>query len=119
MRLLPGYYREQWEEDMITAFRRFEKVGIDTGSFNMVGLPEETPFYITRFNAGWRYGRAVRELARINSAYGVLGYPDRRADYDRRRAAQLLAVVEGRQNGAPRREIEPAPLAFGPPGGRP
>src|SRR5215217_1953930 len=37
-----------------------------------------------RANAGWRPGRAGRELARINSAYGVLGYPDRRADYDRR-----------------------------------
>src|SRR5262249_14103501 len=30
-------------EDMITAFHRFEEVGIDTVSFNMVGLPEETP----------------------------------------------------------------------------
>ena len=30
-------------EDMVTAFHRFEKVGIDTVSFNMVGLPDETP----------------------------------------------------------------------------
>ena len=30
-------------EDMITALARFKKVGIETVSFNMVGLPEETP----------------------------------------------------------------------------
>jgi radical SAM superfamily enzyme YgiQ (UPF0313 family) len=30
-------------EDMITAFHRFADVGIETVSFNMVGLPEETP----------------------------------------------------------------------------
>jgi len=30
-------------EDMVTAFHRFEEVGIETVSFNMVGLPEETP----------------------------------------------------------------------------
>jgi hypothetical protein len=30
-------------EDMITAFDRFKKVGIETVSFNMVCLPEETP----------------------------------------------------------------------------
>ncbi len=30
-------------EDMITAFHRFEAAGIETMSFNMVGLPEETP----------------------------------------------------------------------------
>jgi hypothetical protein len=71
-----------------------------------------------RANAGWRPGRAGRELARINSAYGVLGYPDRRADYDRRRAAQLLDAVEGRQNGPPRLEIEPALLSYRPPSRR-
>ena len=71
-----------------------------------------------RANAGWRPGRAGRELAQINSAYGVLGYPDRRADYDRRRAAQLLETVERRQNGAPRLEIEPALLSYRPPSRR-
>ncbi len=30
-------------EDMIAAFHRFKEVGIETVSFNMVGLPEETP----------------------------------------------------------------------------
>jgi anaerobic magnesium-protoporphyrin IX monomethyl ester cyclase len=30
-------------EDMVTAFHRFEEVGIETVSFNMVGLPDETP----------------------------------------------------------------------------
>jgi len=30
-------------DDMITAFHRFKEVGIETVSFNMVGLPEETP----------------------------------------------------------------------------
>ena len=39
-----------------------------------------------RLNARWRPGRAARELAMLNAAYGILGYPDRRADYDRRRA---------------------------------
>jgi hypothetical protein len=39
-----------------------------------------------RHNAWFRPGKAARELALINAAYGVLGYPDRRADYDRRRA---------------------------------
>lgn len=38
-------------------------------------------------NARWRQGRAARELALVNAAYGVLGYPERRADYDQRRAA--------------------------------
>jgi DnaJ-like protein len=71
-----------------------------------------------RTNAAWRPGRAARELAQINAAYGVLGYPDRRADYDRRRAAQLLAAAEGRQNGASRGEIEPALLSYRPPGRR-
>jgi hypothetical protein len=39
-----------------------------------------------RLNAHWRPGRAARELALINAAYGVLGYADRREDYDRRRS---------------------------------
>ena len=37
-------------------------------------------------SARFRQGRAARELALVNAAYGVLGYPERRADYDRRRA---------------------------------
>src|SRR6266705_1427065 len=39
-----------------------------------------------RLNARWRPGRAARELALLNAAYGILAYTDRRADYDRRRA---------------------------------
>ncbi len=35
--------RDLKASDMITAFLRFEKVGIETISFNMVGLPFETP----------------------------------------------------------------------------
>ena len=37
-------------------------------------------------SARWRPRRAARELVLVNAAYGVLGYPERRADYDRRRA---------------------------------
>lgn len=46
-----------------------------------------------RTNATFRPGRAARELAQINAAYSVLGYPDRRADYDARRAAPRLPVA--------------------------
>jgi hypothetical protein len=44
-----------------------------------------------RLNARWRPERAARELALLNAAYGILGYPDRRADYDGRRANALTA----------------------------
>jgi hypothetical protein len=56
-----------------------------------------------RLRARWRPGRASRELAQINAAYGVLGYPERREDYDRRRAAAALEPVDGLtdQNLAP------------------
>ena len=37
-------------------------------------------------DAGWRPGRAARQLAELNAAYEILGKPDRRADYDRQRA---------------------------------
>ena len=42
-----------------------------------------------RSKGWWRPGRAARELAAINAAYGVLGYPERRREYDRRRARAL------------------------------
>lgn len=35
--------RELKEEDMVTAFHRLQKAGIPTFSFNMIGLPFETP----------------------------------------------------------------------------
>jgi hypothetical protein len=47
-----------------------------------------------KMDARFRQGRAARELALVNAAYGVLGYPDRRADYDRRRA-EADALAEG------------------------
>jgi hypothetical protein len=34
----------------------------------------------------WRPGKAARDLAELNAAYEILGTPDRRADYDRRRS---------------------------------
>ncbi|MCC7107465.1 MAG: J domain-containing protein [Chloroflexi bacterium] len=46
-----------------------------------------------RMHATFRPDRAARELARINAAYAVLGYPDRRADYDARLAAPKLPAV--------------------------
>ena len=46
----------------------------------------------------WRPGQAVRQLAELNAAYEILGKPDRRADYDRRRARQ--AIFEQRLNGS-------------------
>jgi hypothetical protein len=39
-----------------------------------------------RSKGWWRPGRAARELAAINAAYGVLGYPERRREYDHRQA---------------------------------
>jgi hypothetical protein len=45
-----------------------------------------------RSKGWWRPGRAARELASINAAYGVLGYPERRREYDLRRSE----VREGR-----------------------
>ena len=51
-----------------------------------------------RLNARWRPERAARELALLNAAYGTLRYPDRRADYDRRRA-EAAAGLDG-QPGA-------------------
>jgi hypothetical protein len=55
----------------------------------------------------WRPGQAVRQLAELNAAYEILGKPDRRADYDRRRlrrAAYERALngsvgIDGFQNG--------------------
>jgi hypothetical protein len=72
--------------------------------YAILGVPEDaTPAEIERayrdlasrrLNAQWRPGKAARELALINAAYGVLGYPDRRADYDQRRAGALALVDE-------------------------
>lgn len=45
----------------------------------------------------WRPDQAVRQLAEVNAAYEILGKPDRRADYDRRRARRI--VIERRANG--------------------
>lgn len=47
-----------------------------------------------RLNARWRPGRAARELTLINIARGILAYPERRADYDRRRA-EAAARADG------------------------
>src|SRR5688500_15775757 len=46
----------------------------------------------------WRPDQAVRQLAELNAAYEILGKPDRRADYDRRRAraAMLDRTMNGR-----------------------
>lgn len=61
-----------------------------------------------RLNARWRRRRAARELALLNAAYGVLAYPERRAEYDRRRA-ERAARGEDEPNGlAP---VEPESLA--------
>lgn len=46
----------------------------------------------------WRPGQAVRQLAELNAAYEILGKPDRRADYDRRRARR--AAYERSFNGS-------------------
>jgi hypothetical protein len=62
-----------------------------------------------RLNARWRPERAARELAVLNAAYGILGYPDRRADYDRRRAGDARGT--GNDGGAAEAlpEYEPPP----------
>ena len=78
--------------------------------------PDATPAEIERAyrregakrqRAYLRQGRAAREMALINAAYGVLGYAERRADYEmfglRGEVAQLetgigqyLATASGR-----------------------
>jgi hypothetical protein len=59
-------------------------------------------------NARWRAGRAARELALVNAAYGVLGYPERRADYDRRRSAAADRAASELEEG-PRALPSPEP----------
>lgn len=59
-----------------------------------------------RLNARWHRRRAARELALLNAAYGVLAYPERRAEYDRRRAARAAG---GDANGPV--TIEPEKLS--------
>jgi len=48
----------------------------------------------------WRPSQAVRHLAELNAAYEILGKPDRRADYDRRRVRR--AFVQPNLNGSAR-----------------
>jgi hypothetical protein len=48
-----------------------------------------------RLNARWRPERAARELTLLNAAYGTLRYPDRRVEYDQRRA-EAAALGDGR-----------------------
>ena len=71
-----------------------------------------------RLRARWRPGRAARELAQINAAYGVLGYPERRDDYDRRRAAAAQAEAEGWAPPDEPEPVEPALQAYRQPSGR-
>ena len=62
-------------------------------------------------SARWRPGRAARDLALVNAAYGVLGYPERRADYDRRRAEAAARTDEEPEEYEPP-EAEPALLSY-------
>jgi hypothetical protein len=62
-----------------------------------------------RLNARWRTERAARELALLNAAYGILGYPDRRADYDRRRAQAAARPGDERVADQPSAEDDPPP----------
>ena len=48
----------------------------------------------------WRPSQAVRRLAELNAAYEILGKPDRRADYDRRRVRR--SIVQPSLNGSAR-----------------
>jgi hypothetical protein len=61
-----------------------------------------------RLNARWRPSQAARELALLNAAYGILGYPARREDYDRRRGEAASQANDGQVTGAPGTE-EPEP----------
>ena len=64
-------------------------------------------------NARWRAGRAARELALVNAAYGVLGYPERRIDYDRRRAAAAARAEAEESDGMyALPESEPALVSY-------
>ncbi len=64
-----------------------------------------------RLNARWRPERAARELALLNAAYGTLRYPDRRADYDRRRA-EAAAGVDGQSGSDDFEALEAEPRPF-------
>jgi hypothetical protein len=69
----------------------------------------------SRTRARWRPGRAARELAMINAAYGILGYPERRADYDRRRAEAAARAADGESgNGLASLAQEPALVTYRP-----
>jgi curved DNA-binding protein CbpA len=62
-----------------------------------------------RLNARWRPGQAARELALLNAAYGILGYPDRREDYDRRRGEAAAQASDGQVGSeSDNEELEPA-----------
>src|SRR6476619_6200304 len=65
-----------------------------------------------RLKAVWRPARAARELAAINAAYGILGYPERRADYDRRRVEAAARADWERENGHESVDPEPALVTY-------
>jgi hypothetical protein len=67
-----------------------------------------------RLNARWQPGRAARELTLINMAHGVLAYPERRADYDRRRAEAAARAdgAEGEQAKAASKRLSAVAVPF-------
>jgi hypothetical protein len=73
-------------------------LGVDPGSSDEIIRYAYRRKASRLYERRWRPGQATRQLAEVNAAYEILGKPDRRADYDRRRARR--AAMEHALNGS-------------------
>ena len=84
LRLLPGYYRQQWEEDMVTAFLES----------SLTGDPEEDEFITEYGRPSWAEVASVAGLA-TRLYLGGAGAPRRYFAWGQATRRAVLAVILG------------------------